>query len=61
VSLRYGCPDYGIDLTHDLLEDCQDIAVRLLKEVGFVVRNERFLHAIKATGCDGRRRASLPR
>lgn len=45
--MKYACPDYGVDFTDEMASQCCDIAVRLLDEVGFVVRHEEFLAQIK--------------
>ena len=47
MNLKYAYPAYEVDLTGEMLEQCCDIAIRLLKEVGMVVRHEKFLKAIK--------------
>ena len=47
MSLNYNYPTYNIDLTTDMLDQCCDIGVRLLKEVGLAVRHKKFLDAIR--------------
>jgi trimethylamine:corrinoid methyltransferase-like protein len=46
-DLRYGYPSYGIDLTSEMLQECCDVGVRLLNEIGMHVGNGRFLDAIR--------------
>jgi len=47
MNINYGYPVYKIDLNGEMLEECCDIAVRLLKEVGLAVRHEKFLDVIR--------------
>ena len=47
MELHYSYPTYRIDLTPQMLEQCADIAARLLKEVGMLVRHKEFLDKIR--------------
>jgi trimethylamine:corrinoid methyltransferase-like protein len=47
MSLNYGYPTYEIDLTSEMLDQCCDMGVRLLKEIGLAVRHKKFLDAIR--------------
>ncbi len=47
MALNYAYPTYKMDITSEILDECCDIAVRLLKEVGMEVGHERFLDTIK--------------
>lgn len=46
MNLTSPYPAYQIDLSTDTLMECMDIAVRLLHEVGMVVRHEPFREAV---------------
>ncbi|HUT75078.1 MAG TPA: trimethylamine methyltransferase family protein [Armatimonadota bacterium] len=43
----YAYPEYGTDLTPELLDRCCDLGARLAAEVGLVVRHDGFLDAIR--------------
>ena len=45
--LKYAYPEYRIDLTEEMLTECVEIGIRLLNEVGIVVKNKRFLDMVK--------------
>jgi trimethylamine:corrinoid methyltransferase-like protein len=47
MSLNYEYPTYNIDLTPEMLDQCCDVGVRLLRELGLGVSNEKFLDAIR--------------
>lgn len=44
---NYNYPFYKIDITSKMVEECCDIAIKLLQEVGIVIRHEKFLNSIK--------------
>lgn len=47
MNLRYAYPTYQVDLTTDRLNECVEVAVKLLQEVGLMVRHGKFLEAIR--------------
>jgi len=49
--MRYFYPEYSVDLTPAILRECRAIGQRLLEEIGLIVRNDRFVSAIR--GHDG--------
>jgi trimethylamine:corrinoid methyltransferase-like protein len=47
MNLNYGYPTYKMDLTTEMLDQCCDVGVRLLREVGLAVRHKKFLDVIR--------------
>lgn len=47
MSLNYSYPIYKVDLTTKMLDQCCQLGVRLLKEVGLAVRHKKFLDALR--------------
>ena len=45
--MKYAYPEYGIDFTREMLQQCCDVAVRLVAEEGLLVRHEKFLDAVR--------------
>lgn len=45
--MKYAYPSYRIDFDRNKAEECAEIGIRLLDEIGMVVRNETFRDALK--------------
>lgn len=48
--MKTAYPEYQLELPQGIMQKCVDIAPKLLNEVGFSVRNDRFLSHLEATG-----------
>ena len=46
MTLEYTYPEYGIDLSHETMQECRNVAIRLLHEVGFLFHHDRMIEAI---------------